>query len=150
MRRTVSFVLAVLLLASFLSHSFAASAISDTVTYFGDGSYITTYITVIDTRATNSKVGSRTFTYTKSNGEVAWKAVLTGNFTYNGFTAYCGTASCDFTIYDSAYSVASESTTKVGATAKAEWTIIEKFLGVTISQEDYSMTLTCDKNGNLS
>ena len=151
MKRLFSIVLIFLLILSVtLPLSASATAVDKTVIYFPDGSSLTTTISILDSRATNTRIGNKEYIYSDPAGEPLWMAVLTGNFSYNGFTAYCGSASCEFTIYNNAYSVTSESTTKVGATATAEWTMIKKFLGVTVETQNHTLTLTCDKDGNLS
>lgn len=58
--------------------------------------------------------------------------------------------SCDVTILSSTWYVVSKSATKGGNTAKATVTMGRKLVGVTIDKETYNITLTCDKNGNVS
>ena len=85
-----------------------------------------------------------------SADELLWKAVLTGTFTYNGTSAACTASSCNVTIYDSNCHEISKSATKSSNTASASVTMGRKFLGITVAKNDYSISLSCDKNGVLS
>lgn len=128
----------------------SANESSTEVVYLDDGGYLTIYVSAIDTRSSTVKNGSKTYQYTNSNGEVSWKAVLNGTFTYTGSSATCTASSCTVTVYDSAWYQVSKTTGKSGGTATAELTMGYKFLGVTTKKVPVSMTLTCDANGNLS
>ena len=97
-----------------------------------------------------TKTGSKTYSDYDSSGNLRWSAKLTGSFTYNGTVSTCTNASCTVTISNSAYYVISRSAYASGNTAYADVTIGCRVLGVTISSESYSITLTCDANGNLS
>lgn len=121
-----------------------------TITTFDDGSYLEIVITEGNTRASNSKSGQKTLSYKNSNGEVEWKAVLSASFTYTGSSATCTSASCTVTTYLNDWYVVSKSTTRNANTATTQLTMGERVLGVTISKPSYTLTLSCDANGNLS
>ena len=101
-------------------------------------------------RASGSKSGSKPYTYYDSDGKTLWKATLTGSFTYNGSTATCTSSRVDVTIYDSTWHTASKSSNKSGNTASASVTMEKRQLGITVTSKSVSMSLSCDKNGNLS
>lgn len=118
--------------------------------HFDDGSYLEKYISENSARATNSKSGTATYNYRDSDGTLMWQAVLSGTFTYTGSTSTCTSASCSVTIYNSNWYQISKSTSRSGNTATTQLTMGQKVLGVTISKPSYTLTLSCDANGNLS
>ena len=129
----------------------AANLEADTnIIYLDDGSYITVELTWADTRATNTKTATKTYTNKASNGDEQWRAVLRGTFTYTGTTVACTAASCDVTITNTNWSIVSKSATKSGNAAVGELTMGRKFLGITVDKVPVSMRITCDANGNLS
>ena len=120
------------------------------IIYLDDGAYITVELTWQQTRAANTKTASKTYTYTASNGNEQWRAVLRGTFTYNGTTASCTAASCDVTISDTAWYIVSKTANPEGNAAVGALTMGRKVLGITISKESVDMRISCDPNGNLS
>lgn len=144
------------LLALFLVTLFSPTAVSaaaptsaQEIIYLEDG-YITVTLECMESRAANSKTGSKTYTFTGNNGNEEWKAVLRGTFTYTGTSATCTAANCDVTITNTAWYVVSKNPYKSGNSAVCDLTMGRKFLGITVSKENVSMRLTCDANGNLS
>lgn len=115
-----------------------------------DGSILKLQVTEHLSRGNNIKEGSKTLTHLSNNGELLWEATLTARFYYDGTTCYCinGWLSLQFT--DNSFYEVSRSVSNVGATATANFTIGHRVLGVTVSQTPYTLTLTCDKYGNLS
>ena len=61
----------------------------------------------------------------------------------------CG-ASCSVSISDSSWYVVSRTASRSGNTATANLTMGRRALGVTVSTSNYTITLSCDKSGNLS
>lgn len=118
--------------------------------YFEDGSYMTVEVITKSTRASGSVSGSKPYTYYDSNGSAQWKATLSGSFTYNGSSATCTSSSVDVTIYNSSWYESSKSASKSGNTASASVTMGKKMAGVTVMTKTASLSLSCDKNGNLS
>lgn len=150
MKQIVSFILAaVMLLCVIPTRGIAAEKNLETI-YFEDGSYMTVEIVAIETRAFGSKSGSKPYTYYGANGNALWKATITGSFTYTGSSATCTSSSVDVSIYDSAWYTISKSSSKSGNTASASVTMGEKLGGVTVTKVPVSLSLSCDKNGNLS
>lgn len=117
---------------------------------FEDGSYIEITVEVITGRATNTKNGYKTYSYYDASNNLEWQAKLSASFTYNGTTSTCTSASCSVSIYENAWYESSNSTTRSGNTATTKLVMGQKLLGVTIAKREYTITLTCDKNGNLS
>ena len=87
--------------------------------------------------------------YYNSDGISKWNAVLTGSFSYNGSSATCSSSSVDVTIFDSDWYVISKYASKSGNTATASVTVGRRYDGSTI-KVPVSLSLKCDKNGNLS
>lgn len=117
-----------------------------------DGSY--TVVTVsreaTAARATNYARGNRVYDYYSDTNVLQWKAVLNATFTYNGSSATCTSVnSLNVTIYDSSWSVGSKSTSRSGNTAYGYLTMERRIAGGT-QGVPVTLTLTCDRNGNLS
>ncbi len=117
---------------------------------FEDGSYLTITVEECSARATNTKNGYKTYTFYDGSDNMEWQATLDASFTYNGTSSYCTSASCTVTIYDRKWYEITKTATRSGNTATANFTLGQKFLGVTISKPQYTITLTCDKDGKLS
>lgn len=150
MKRFFTLFLVISLVFSFPLFASATQNTNEDIIYLDDGSYIIVTITSMDTRATGSKTDSKSYNFYSSNDELEWKAVLSGTFTYNGTSATCTSSSCNVTIYDTSWYEVSKSATKSGNTASATVTMGRKVLGITVSKKDYSLSLSCDKNGILS
>lgn len=133
------------------THTSAVSiGTSDSIIYLDDGSYITMTFEETTTRASGTTTGHRNLTYTANDGTVCWKATLTATFTYNGTSATCTASNCSVTVYESNWYTVSKSAAKSGNTATATVTMGRKVLGITIDKDTYSMTISCDKDGNMS
>lgn len=116
-----------------------------------DGTYLEiTLESAPQTRASGSLTKTKNYTCRETDGTAQWKISLTGSFTYTGTKSTCTAASCNVTIYQSDWSVASKSASKSGNTAYGTARILRKYLGATVSDKTYNLTLTCDKNGNVS
>ena len=150
--RVFSLFLVLFLACSPLSVSAAeVTAETGNVITFEDGSYITITIEESASRASYVKTGSKTYTYRAANGELEWEAVLNCSFLYDGTTSSCTSGICQVTIYNTKWVEVSNSTTRSGDTATTELTMgLKGFLGIFTTNYDYTITLTCDKNGNLS
>lgn len=120
------------------------------VIYLEDGSYITISIDEFSARSSGTKTGRKTYTYRDSDGVALWTAVLTASFTYTGSSSTCTSASCSVTVSDSDWYEKSNTTTRSGNTATTALVMGQKFLGITVSTHNYTLTLSCDANGNLS
>lgn len=152
-KRFLSLLLVMVLCANILpQYAFASEKYDDAVQTItlDNGDFIIVTTEVYETRATQTKSASRKYSYTTSSGDVEWVITLNGTFTYTGTTSTCTASSCTVTINDNSWYVVSKSASKSGSTATANVTMGRKVLGITITKKDYTLTLTCDKNGNLS
>lgn len=152
MRKFFCLILALAISFSLFSTSVYAVEEAENVSTitFDDGSYLTITVEERSARATNTTNGYKTYTFYDSTDNVEWKAKLSASFTYNGTTSTCTSGSCTVTIYDHKWYEISNTTTRSGNTATTELTLGQKFLGVTISKPQYTITLSCDKDGNLT
>lgn len=153
--------LAVICLAAQFSLPVMAETTADEgqaqVIYFEDGSYLTISPAVVveensNTRAsTLTKTGTKNATYTKSNGDLAWKYTLTATFSYvSGTSSTCTSASYTKNIYDTSWEFSNGSATKNGNKATGKGTFKDKFLFVTTQTHNVDISLTCDTYGNLT
>lgn len=153
MKRFFCAVLTLLMLACLLPRQTLAAEISATgesTVYFKDGSYMVTTIEEISTRASGTKTQSKARTYYGSDDEIKWKILLTGTFTYNGTSSTCTSSTCNVDVYASNWYVVSKSAEKSGNEASCTVTMGQTFLGITISKPVHTLTITCDKDGNLT
>lgn len=127
-----------------------ALAAEKEITYYPDGSYTTTEIIQVGSRASGSTSGSKVKNHYNSDGNLMWKATLTGSFTYTGSSATCTSSSISTTVYDSTWSTGSKSSSKSGSTAKGTATMKQKVGGVTVKSVTANLSLTCSANGKLS
>lgn len=151
-RRLISILLIIFALGTLPMDVYAEAEQNDVnnVIYFDDGSYIVFSIEETNTRAAYTKTATKKTTYYDGSGNVEWEARLQASFTYNGATSSCTSADCTVDISENAWYVVSESTSYSGSTATTNLTMGEKLLFITIAKYDYTITLTCDKDGNLS
>ncbi len=121
------------------------------VTQLEDGSYITEEVVLLTNfRAGSTTSGTKTRNFYDSHGNLCWKAVLYGTFSYNGSSATCTSSSCDVSIYSSDWYIISQNASKSGNSATASVTMGELAAGVTVKQVPISLVLNCDGKGNIS
>ena len=155
MKRIVALLLLTVTMALLLlpANAYAASQVQERgiteIQQFADGSYLVITMQTIETYASGTKAGINKYTYYSESNEISWEAVLTGTFTYNGTTATCIASSCNVTIYNNNWYVISKSASKSANAATGTVTLGYKFLGITIKQDTYDLSLSCDPNGNL-
>lgn len=153
MKKFCCFVTFVLLLALFVPANVQAAEATkqaEEVIYLDNGYYITVELTEIESRATNTKSGSKTYICRDSSGSEEWRIVLSGTFTYTGSSSTCTDSRCVVTVTDTDWYLISKSAGKSGSSATATVTMGRKFMGVQLEEETTNLTLTCDKNGKLS
>lgn len=151
MKKAFLFLVVILLVVSCFAFTVSATAESSgEIVRFADGSYLVIELYPTVSRSTSAKTGNKQYTYYTGNGEEAWRAVLTGTFSYDGSTSVCTASSCAVTIVKGAWYEISKTVSKSGSTATADLTMGNKLLGITIDKREISLTLTCDANGNLS
>ena len=151
MKKRISLLLTLLMILALLPvQVFAADS---TVAYDDDGGY--TVVTIEEdqyglTRATSTKSGSITYQHYTANDELEWKAVMHATFTYDGSTSSCTSVnSLTVKTYNDTWSLYSKSYSKSGNTATGNVTMAKKLL-VGSGKVPITLTLSCDKNGNLS
>lgn len=126
------------------------------VEYFEDGTVLKVTVSehishVIPMADTYIKSGTKTYTLEDANGNEIWWFNLHGSFKVtSGTSATCTSSSHSYSIQDDSWSLKSATTSKSGSKAIGEATFIKKLLLVTTDTKDISLTLNCDKNGNLS
>ncbi len=87
--------------------------------------------------------------YYSSEGKLLWMATLTAGFTYNGKSAVCDSAKAGCNIYDSDWRLVSKDCAKNENTATANFTVKQHKLAVPLKTIEKSLTITCDKDGNI-
>ncbi len=150
-KRIMSLMAACLLIVGLLPVQAAAAEKDENVIYYEDGSYSVTVVEKYGTaRASGTVSGTKVRNYYSSANVLQWKAVLDATFTYTGSSSTCTRVnSLNVTIYDSDWSVGSKSTSRSGSTAYGSLTMTLKIIGGT-QGFPVTLTLSCDKNGNLS
>lgn len=116
---------------------------------YEDGTYLEVTLESSYIRASNSLTKTKNYVYRYSDGSAVWKLSLTGSFVYTGTSSICTSSSCNVTIYDDNWYVVSKSATKSSATARCTATMGYNYQGNTM-KKTFEITLTCDKNGNVS
>lgn len=118
---------------------------------FEDGSYIQIDIKNANYISRSTKVNSKTATYKGSDGVAYWSITVKGTFTYNGATSKCLSSDVNTNNYSRTWKLSDSSASKSGATATASVTAKQYGTsGAILRSIKKTVTLTCDKNGNLS
>ncbi|MCI8308053.1 MAG: hypothetical protein HFH14_08410 [Lachnospiraceae bacterium] len=161
MKKIKSILLSMLMLFTFLATPNCADAAvgETTVTYLDDGDRIET--TIIEEPSTK-RPGIQPYTttvemtrskisrYYNGDNKVMWYIKVTGTFTYNGTTSKCLKSSVTAESYNSTWKVSQLSAARSGATALASCKAKQYMANLLIASMDGFVTLTCDRNGNLS
>ncbi len=87
--------------------------------------------------------------YFSSDGELLWTASLTAEFSYNGKSSVCDSADTRCMICDSDWTLVSKDCSKSGNNASAAFKVKQYKLGVPLKTIEKTITLTCDKDGNI-
>lgn len=149
MKKAISFFAACLMVVCLLPVQAFAS--DSQIVRYDDGSYDVIIIQEdITTRASGTKTGTVVREHRSEDNVLEWKATLKATFTYDGSTSRCTSVnSPTVTIYDSTWSLDSKSCSKSGNTATGTITMAKKLL-LGSGKVPITLTLSCDKNGNLS
>lgn len=163
MKKIVTLItLSVLMLGIFFSTSIPAKATTifpskTSIVMLEDGNYLET--TIIDEPKVPSGISllsaTKTITRTKitrfknKNGSILWSVSITATFTYNGSTSKCTSCSHSTTCPSSTWKIKSVSSSRSGNSATAKAIATRSFNNIS---ENYTKTVTikCDKNGNVS
>lgn len=87
--------------------------------------------------------------YYSSEGEPLWSVYLTAEFTYNGRKAVCTSSSVHHTTIDHDWKLIYSSHSEDGNTAVGNFVMKQYKLGVPLKEIEKTLTLVCDKNGNV-
>lgn len=153
MKKIIPFLLVLAAVISFFPPNTASAtgaAEQKEIIFLEDGAYIEVTLESVSTIGYGVVTKSKNYTYYGADKVAEWNISLTGTFAYNGINSSCTLSSCSVDIYDSAWYVVSKTPSLSGNTAYATVTMGYKVLGVTVSKKTYDITLTCDKDGNLS
>ena len=127
------------------------AVLSRTVVDFDNGSREeTTVLQYASDPARGVITGEKIKNHYSQSRELVWRVKLTGSFTYNGTTSSCTEAHTEIYFYKSGWSVVSENTTHSGNTASTSVILGKNVLGVTMPGAYVNLSLSCDKDGNLS
>lgn len=153
MKRFLSLLICCLLIGNIFALSVAAVEsedeeqiiISQTVENMGNDCYYieTIYVPAIQPYA-NAKTGTKTAECIAS-GRTIYTISVTGTFTYDGSTSDATSAAVSISTHVASASILSRNAYTSGASAIATGSV--SYLGLTLQK---TVTLTCDKNGNLS
>lgn len=156
-KRLLSLLVCSIMLTCFMINASAVTVVSvdENIEYFSDGSYAT--ITIEDTTGvaargtTLLKSGNKVYTYRDSNGKEQYKITLHGEFKVNtGVSSVCTVATIRVDISNNVWKVLSQSASKSGNQARGTAELRRYLLLIPVETVEKTLTLTCDKNGNLS
>lgn len=151
MKRAIAVLLIMAIFVSFIPIQISAEEQNRAgVICLDDGSYIMESISEYGPRLTGHKTGSKTYDYYGSDGKLKWSAEVCGNFMYNGTTSSCTASNVTVTIYDDQWVVVSKQASHNRNTATGEIVMGKTRLGATVGTVNYSLSVSCDPNGNLS
>jgi len=88
--------------------------------------------------------------YTDSNNNLIWKITLQASFSYNGTTSSCIAAYSYSTVYSGNWSEDSNTTVPSANTAVAHVEMVRKVLFIIVERQNVVLTLSCDKDGNIT
>ena len=118
------------------------------IKYYADGSYTIITLQILETRS--SKQTNKHFDHFDSNNQRQWTYTVTATFEYDGSASRCTSATDSFRILDNRWVCDSHSASPSGNTASGAFTMKEKFGILTLQTISETLTITCDKNGNIS
>lgn len=87
--------------------------------------------------------------YYDKNGTLLWTVTLTARFAYSKSNVKCEAAAVNAEMFDPDWRLISAATEKSGPTATARFTVRQTKLGVPLKTIEKTVTLTCDRNGNV-
>ena len=144
MKRSLCNLLVVLLCINLMSSTAFAFETNEERIDYSDGSFaiITTETSYIRSTINRSKI----YNYYNSSQEKCFSYILSASFTYNGTTSCADSCYADMDIYRKGWDVDSHDEYTSGNTAYGE----AVFSGPGGASRAVSLTLTCDKNGNVT
>lgn len=127
----------------------AAGSSYTTKEYLSDGSYYETILFVSNARGTVTNA-SKTTTYKNASGESMWYAKVTANFTFNGSSATCTSATASAGSYSSTWKILEKTASRSGNSGTATVRAGAYMGGVYVDSTTKSVTIYCNKNGKVS
>ena len=122
-----------------------------TCEYLEDGSILITTITLSNsTRSSNTITAQKNQYYCDSNGNKLWCVTIIGTFTYTGSSSECTKASVNTAVYNSNWKISNSNASRSGNIATATATAKKFYNSTVIDTKSLTVSLKCDKNGNLS
>ncbi len=88
--------------------------------------------------------------YFDKEGNLLWSVYLVGKFTYNHRKAVCVSSEISYDVKDTDWKLLSSSSTEKENTAVGNFVVKQYKLGVPLKEIEGTLTLTCDKNGNVT
>lgn len=146
MKRTSALFFALLFVVNLLTIPVAAADIDadvDNTIYYEDGSYA---VITQGSAARSSTDREKTYTYYNPQGQRCFAYVLCAVFTYNGVTSSADSCHYRAGIYRQGWDMKSHSEYVSGSTAYGR----AVFTGPNGETRNVSLTLACDKNGNVT
>lgn len=121
--------------------------------YYEDGTYsitvLETYSPLISTYTTTRTGRAKTTLYSES-GESLFAVIVHGLFTYTGVASYCRESSVDTEFYSEYWSYVSSNAYRSANKAAADATGHCSVIGLPMGDATITVTLECDKDGNLT
>lgn len=148
--KLVSVLLVVLVLIPYQVFATNDDGTNRQIVRYDDGSYMVIDTYYINTRATSTRAGYKTYTRYSAVNQIQWVATLSATFEYDNHTAVCLGCSCNVEISDTNWYTESKSASKNGATATAQVTMARTFLGIKVNTEAIDLSLTCLPNGDFA
>ena len=118
--------------------------------YLSDGSFYETITYVNNEMTRGSRTSSKITTFYNGDKKAMWYVKVTATFTYNGSTSKCTSATADAESYVNTWRIDRKSASRGGNSATATATAQRLVAGTVVETVTKSVTLSCDKNGNLS
>ena len=88
--------------------------------------------------------------YYDKNGVLLWTVTLYAQFSYSRSSVKCESAKLSSSILDSDWKMTEAKVSKNKNTAIGAFTISQSKLGIPLKSISRTLTLTCDKNGNIT
>lgn len=123
----------------------AADNAADSIIYYEDGSYAV--VTLSNDNFARANIDKeKVYTYYNLQGQRCFAYTLRASFTYNGVTSQADSCKGGVVIYREGWTLSTHSEYVSGNTAYGRAT----FTGPNGESRTASLTLTCDKNGNVT
>ncbi|MCI9174930.1 MAG: hypothetical protein HFH49_08290 [Lachnospiraceae bacterium] len=154
MKKFINILFIIMLFVSFPKISYASTPpdiIQTDTEDFGNGFYGITTLEIQSDNTRTVKTASKTYTLKTSSGTTAASFKLTATFNYpSGSSALCTYVSHSTSISDTKWKFSKKSSAKSGNTASGTFTANLVSSGITLESISKTITLTCDKYGNIT